>query len=212
MILNQEELIRLLVALLVGGIIGLEREFHAKTAGFRTITLITVGATLFTIISFYFSPDDPGRLAANIVVGIGFLGAGAILLSEGKVKGLTTASSIWVAAALGMAIGVGEFILAAIGTLVVILVLWLLSPIDRLIDVIGREVRTYEVTYILSQGRLDEIERRITLSGLQLLSKHQMKVGENRLQGHWELRGPLARHNQFTESLLGDEDILEVRY
>lgn len=212
MILNQAELIRLLVALLVGGIIGLEREFHAKAAGLRTITLITIGAALFTIVSFHFSPGDPGRVAANIVVGVGFLGAGAILLSEGKVRGLTTASSIWVAAALGIAVGLGEFILAASGTLVVILVLWLLSPIDRLVDALGRDVRTYEVTYTPRAGELDEIERRITLSGLQPLSKRQMKVGENRLQGHWELRGPLARHNQFTESLLGDEDILEVRY
>lgn len=212
MFLNQDELIKLLVALLVGGIVGFEREAHGKSAGLRTITLITVGATLFTILSFHFAPDDPGRVAANIVVGIGFLGAGAILLSEGRVKGLTTASSIWVAAALGMAIGLGEFGLAAIATLVVILVLWLLSPIDRLIDALGREVRTYELTYILRAGKLDEIERRVTLSGLQLLSKQQMKVGANRLQGQWELRGPRARHNQFTESLLGDEDIIEVRY
>jgi putative Mg2+ transporter-C (MgtC) family protein len=93
MILNDQEMLKLLVALLVGGIVGFEREVHAKAAGLRTITLITVGATLFTILSSHFSAIEPGRVAANIVVGVGFLGAGAILLSEGKVKGLTTASS-----------------------------------------------------------------------------------------------------------------------
>lgn len=212
MIPPQDVLLKLLVALLVGGIIGFEREVHAKAAGLRTITLITVGATLFTILSSQFSRLDPSRVAANIVVGVGFLGAGAILLSEGKVRGLTTASSIWVAAAIGMAIGLGDFALAASGTFVVILVLWLLSPIDRLVDVLGREVRAYEITYALRAGKLDEIEQRITASGLQLIRKRQMKVGENRLQGHWELRGALARHNQLTESLLGDDEIMELRY
>jgi putative Mg2+ transporter-C (MgtC) family protein len=209
---THDELIKLLLALLVGGIVGLEREVHAKAAGFRTITLITVGATLFTILSFYFSAIDPGRVAANIVVGVGFLGAGAILHLEGKVKGLTTASSIWVAAALGMAIGLGEFAVAASGTFVVILVLWLLSPVDRLVNALGREVRAYEVTYASREGKLDEIEQRITASGLQLLRERQMKLGENRLQGQWELRGPQASHNQFTEALLGDKEISELKY
>jgi uncharacterized membrane protein YhiD involved in acid resistance len=110
-----------------------------------------------------------------------------------------------------MAIG-GLFALAAAGTIVVILVLWLLSPVDRLVNALGREVRTYEVTYALREGKLDEIEQRISASGLKPLRERQMKVGENRLQGHWELRGALARHNQFTESLLGDEEIIELKY
>jgi putative Mg2+ transporter-C (MgtC) family protein len=99
---EQQELIKLVFALLAGSLVGIERAAPAKAAGLRTITLITVGSTLFTMLSFHFSPGDPGRVAANIVVGIGFLGAGAILLSQGKLRGLTTASSIWVAAAVGM--------------------------------------------------------------------------------------------------------------
>jgi putative Mg2+ transporter-C (MgtC) family protein len=210
--LDQGELIKLLASLLVGGIIGFEREVHSKAAGLRTITLITLGATLFTMFSFGFSPDDPGRVAANIVVGVGFLGAGAILFSEGRVRGLTTASSIWVAAALGMGIGVGDYALVAMATVLVILVLWLFTRFDRLIDVVGREVRTYEITYAAREGKLEEVEKRITASGLKTVRRRRMKLGEDRLRGEWELRGPLARHAEFIDAMLADKDILELRY
>src|SRR5450759_671265 len=84
---SQEDLFKLLLAVVIGGLIGLEREMHAKAAGLRTITLITFGATLFTMLSLGFKDD---RVIANIVTGVGFLGAGSILFSEGRVKGLTT--------------------------------------------------------------------------------------------------------------------------
>ena len=92
---TQEDLLKLLFAVLIGGLIGIEREMHAKAAGLRTITLITVGAALFTIISLDFKDD---RVIANIVTGVGFLGAGSIMFMEGRLTGLTTASTIWVAA------------------------------------------------------------------------------------------------------------------
>jgi putative Mg2+ transporter-C (MgtC) family protein len=108
-VFTPEDLIKVLIAVVIGGIIGMEREIHSKAAGLRTITLITIGATIFTILSEKFGDPSTSRIAANIVTGIGFLGAGVILFAEGKLKGLTTASSIWVAAALGMAVGVGEY-------------------------------------------------------------------------------------------------------
>ena len=93
-----ETVVKLLLALVAGGLIGAEREFHDKTAGFRTITFICVGATLFTILSLEIGSEanDPGRIAASIVTGIGFIGAGVILRREGHVTGVTTASTIWV--------------------------------------------------------------------------------------------------------------------
>ena len=102
-----DELIKLLVALFAGAIIGAEREYKSKAAGFRTVILITVGSTLFTMISNYISND--GRVASNIVTGIGFLGAGAIFREGMNVKGLTTATTIWISAAIGMAIGIGRY-------------------------------------------------------------------------------------------------------
>jgi putative Mg2+ transporter-C (MgtC) family protein len=212
MLITTDDLIKLLAALLIGGMIGFEREIHAKAAGLRTLTLITVGSTLFTMLSFRFGADNPGRVASNIVTGVGFLGAGAILLSEGKIKGLTTASSIWVAAALGMGIGLGAYELVIAATVLVIIVLWLFARLDRLIDILGREVRVYDIVYLPKLGKYEEIEKRIAASKLNIVRKRRLKVGENLLEGEWELRGALARHNKFTDALLGDDEIVEVKY
>ena len=101
-----ENLIKLGLAVLVGGIVGAEREFQDKAAGFRTIILITVCSALFTIFSISMDPDNSRtRIAANIVTGIGFLGAGAIVREGGRIAGLTTAATIWLSSALGMGIG-----------------------------------------------------------------------------------------------------------
>ncbi|HSH66426.1 MAG TPA: MgtC/SapB family protein [Bacteroidia bacterium] len=98
-----EETIQLLIAILIGGIIGIEREYSNKSAGFRTMILICVGATLFTILSEKISTTNDDRIAANIITGIGFIGAGVVFKEGFTVTGLTTAASIWVTAALGSA-------------------------------------------------------------------------------------------------------------
>ena len=110
-------LARLVVALLLGALVGYERERAAKPAGIRTHSMVSLGAALFTIVSIYGfgGKGDPGRVAAQIVTGVGFLGAGLILHLRGNVQGLTTATSLWVTAAIGMAAGVG-MILMAVGT------------------------------------------------------------------------------------------------
>jgi putative Mg2+ transporter-C (MgtC) family protein len=209
MILAQEDLFKLLLAVLLGGLIGLEREMHAKAAGLRTITLITLGATLFTMFSLRYADD---RVIANIVTGVGFLGAGAILLSEGRVKGLTTASTIWVAAALGMGIGLGEYYLAGVGAVIVFIVLWLFARFDQLIDVLGREIREYDITFIAREGKQDEIEAIIRACGLKIIRRRRMKVGENLFQVEWEVRGALSRHNRFSDLMLADNEVSELRY
>lgn len=129
-----EILIRLIVALLLGVIIGTERVFAGKTAGIRTYALVTLGSALFVVVSQIVAKDflgqtmfDPLRVASQIVVGIGFLGAGMVVLSGGQMIGLTTASGIWVAAGIGMATGFGLYwpaIIATILTLVVFILLW----------------------------------------------------------------------------------------
>lgn len=209
MYILQEDLLKLLMAVAIGGLIGLEREMHSKAAGLRTLTLITVGATLFTMLSLRFEDD---RVVANIVTGVGFLGAGAILLSEGRIKGLTTASSIWVAAAIGMGIGLGEFVLAAVSAGIVFLVLWLFARLDRLIDVLGREIRTYDITYVPREGKLEEIEAAIHKCGLKIVRRRRMKLEGNLLQGEWELRGALSRQTRFSDIMLADMEIVELKY
>ena len=115
--MDPDILIKLAAAVLVGGLIGAEREFRDKAAGFRTIIFIALGSTLFTVFSSLLAgqENDPARIAANIVTGIGFLGAGAIMRDGGRVAGLTTAATIWLTAALGMGIGSGRILLASLG-------------------------------------------------------------------------------------------------
>lgn len=135
----QTVIIRILVAFILGVIIGIERGISHKVVGFRTLTLVCVGSTGFTLISIYgFQNVDTSRVAAQIVTGIGFLGAGAILHKGYITKGLTTAAALWVAAAIGMACGCGMFVLAFIITLMSLVLLWVLKPfkihLDRMMD------------------------------------------------------------------------------
>jgi putative Mg2+ transporter-C (MgtC) family protein len=136
--LDIELVLRLVGAALLGGVIGLEREVRDQPAGFRTHMLVALGSCLFTLISAYGfgafgegpgTPYDPTRIAAQIVTGIGFLGAGAIIRSGMSVRGLTTAASLWVVAAIGMAVGAGAYILSTAATAVALLTLFVLRPL-----------------------------------------------------------------------------------
>ena len=135
----QTIIIRILISFVLGVIIGIERGISHKTVGFRTISLVCVGSTAFTLISIYgFQGVDTSRVAAQIITGIGFLGAGAILHKGYITKGLTTAAALWVSAAVGMACGTGMFVLAFIVTLMALILLWVLKPfkihLDRMLD------------------------------------------------------------------------------
>lgn len=137
--LSQSQIVsRMLVSLLVGLIIGYERSRNLKPAGIRTYSLVCIGATLFMIVSVYGLPSiayeftgfrlDPGRVAAQIVTGIGFVGAGAIWKDRGNIRGLTTAANLWVTAGLGMAVGLGMFFLTFVSVGCIFLALYS-SPI-----------------------------------------------------------------------------------
>ena len=115
--------LRLLIAILLGGVIGIEREYRSKDAGFRTHFLVALGSALFCIVSQYgfgFDLKDSSRVAAQVVSGIGFLGAGTIIFQRNVVRGLTTAAGLWVTAAIGLACGSGMFAAAAIATVLII--------------------------------------------------------------------------------------------
>lgn len=131
-----EFVLRLLAATLMGAAIGLEREYHAKEAGVRTHLLVALGSCIFMILSIYgfdmiLDRDnvslDPSRIASQVVTGIGFIGAGTIILQKQMVRGLTTAAGLWVTAAIGLACGNGMYILAVVTTAVVLLSLGLLN-------------------------------------------------------------------------------------
>ena len=125
-------ILRLLLAVALGAAIGLEREFRQKPAGLRTNMLIALGSALFTVVSIEMGRGNgtPDRIAAQIVTGIGFLGGGAILRSGESVHGMTTAATIWVNAAVGMAAGAGAFAMATVATVITLIVLAVLPPVE----------------------------------------------------------------------------------
>ncbi|MBI1975927.1 MAG: MgtC/SapB family protein [Candidatus Omnitrophica bacterium] len=135
--------IRLLIALALGGLIGLEREIHGSDAGLRTHILVCLGSSLVMVVSILmakqFPGTDPGRISAQVVSGIGFLGAGSILRSATSVRGLTTAASIWAVAGIGLGAGAGFYSSAAIASLLIVLTLWLLRFIEKMLNLKERE-------------------------------------------------------------------------
>lgn len=158
--------LRLLIALLLGGAIGIEREYRSKDAGFRTHFLVALGSALFCIVSQYgfgFDLKDSSRVAAQVVSGIGFLGAGTIIFQRNMVRGLTTAAGLWVTAAIGLTCGTGMYAVAAIATAMVLLGLELLNaaiPQIGTTTVVLRFSATTmkEVEQVVEQAKQDSIE------------------------------------------------------
>jgi putative Mg2+ transporter-C (MgtC) family protein len=169
-----ELLVRLLLAAVLGGAIGAERELNDQPAGLRTHMLLTIGACLFTLISAYGfgRGTDPSRIAAQIVTGIGFLGGGAIVRHGLTVKGVTTAASIWATASVGVAIGAGSYVLGVGGAVLVVGTLFGLRQADEVLQRWGvsREEYLVEAVPGFDMERLAEIGRRekVALRGMQL--------------------------------------------
>jgi putative Mg2+ transporter-C (MgtC) family protein len=177
-------MLRLLVALVLGAVVGLERERQERAAGLRTVTMVSLGSCLFTIVGAYgFGQTDPSRVAAQIVTGIGFLGAGTIFLRKDLVRGLTTAATIWAVAAIGMAAGTSQYIIALFTTLLILSVLMVLKPIERRFFKRPNEA---QVSLILPRGE-GEIERvRAALRAIDAfpmsLRIHELNETDDRLE------------------------------
>ena len=127
-----EPIARLLIAAILGAVVGLERQLTKKRVGLRTYMLVSMGAALFTVISTFEFQVDPARVAGGIVTGIGFLGAGSIIASRGQVHGITTAASLWAVAGVGLAAGSGNYILAVVAAILVFVILHLKAVIKNL--------------------------------------------------------------------------------
>ena len=130
-----QELLKICLSAVIGCMVGLEREIRRKPAGFRTLAIISVGATIFTICSYKLGfPDYEDRIAANIITGVGFLGDGVIYRNGFSVSGITTAATIWIAAALGMLIGIGEYGLTALALVTSLIILSVMEYLQDYID------------------------------------------------------------------------------
>jgi putative Mg2+ transporter-C (MgtC) family protein len=204
------DLIKLLAALVAGGLIGAERERSRKAVGLRTLILISTGSALFTILSIHLAQgtdNDPGRIAANIITGIGFLGAGVILEDRGRVTGLTTAATIWLSAALGMAAGMGQFMLLAITTALAMLVLLVFHHFERVLASSSEE-RTYVITTAMEWDKVKHLKNLFREYGLELLNHKQEKRGKAMLCT-FEVMGSAKKHEKVTQKLMADNEIKE---
>lgn len=206
----ETDLIRVGISIVIGVIIGFEREYHNKSAGLRTFTLVSFGACIFTILSERMGMgSETDRIAANIVTGIGFLGAGVIFKSENRLSGITTATTIWAAASLGMAAGSGHYVLAFTGVAIVIVVLSLLIPLQKIID-----ARNFVRLYKITTPNVKEIDY-----GIELMKKFELNaviVGQimdgNSVETTWELSGKRNHHDEFVVALLKDSVINHFQY
>ena len=192
--------VRMLLAAILGAGIGLEREIHEHPAGMRTHLLVSLGTAIFTVLSIYgfegitangVSPTvDPTRIAAQVVSGIGFLGAGAILKYGTSIRGLTTAASLWTTAAIGMAAGAGEWVIAAVGTLITIVSLWPLQAfVSRRIHRPGAQL----VRLRLEVGRLEalgDISRLAAERHVEMAAINSQRIGKGRYEMELTLRVP----------------------
>ncbi|MBA3827603.1 MAG: MgtC/SapB family protein [Taibaiella sp.] len=210
--LASDIILKLTLAVLLGGMVGVERELRSKSAGFRTLILVCLASTLFTIFSqtlgIHTSPD---RIAANIVVGIGFMGAGVIFRGDNnKVNGITTAASMWMVAALGVGIGSGYYLLSAISCMVVIVVLYLFTfleiPLDRL-----NQVRDYKIVYAYEEYNQHKYEALIKKYHLKIKSRTLRKTG-NIITGSWLVQGTERNHHNFIECILKDAAVNDFAF
>lgn len=203
-----ETLIRLTLAAFLGGLIGLERELSHKPAGLRTNLFICFGAALFTILSFRYSEGtlDHNRISAQIIPGIGFIGAGSILRDKGNVTGLTTAATLFVVASIGMAAGGGEYLLAIFATMLILIGLEVLGRLENHFSfkpvLMDYEIAGPDVERIVSEVNRVMDERRMLMTTMAIggtEGHHRMQFGvEARRREHKQLLNTLKGAEGFT--------------
>jgi putative Mg2+ transporter-C (MgtC) family protein len=203
---------KLLLAVLIGGVLGAEREYRSKSAGFRTLTMICLGAALFTLLSKLIgSPGTPDRIAANVVVGIGFVGAGVIFKGDisSKVSGITTAAMIWVTAALGMAIGAGYLLIATVACVLVLLVLFVFSLVEGWIDRVN-QIRNYKIICRFERDAVHRFEDLFRSHHLKFRRIRQAKsIAAGLITSEWVVQGAEKDHRSVAQELMNDTSVME---
>jgi putative Mg2+ transporter-C (MgtC) family protein len=230
-----EEILRLFMALSLGSIVGIEREYIQQSAGLRTHILVCLGATIFTMISIsditagtdvgsqiandpymtYRLVRDPARIASQIVVGIGFIGGGAVLRHGANVRGLTTAASLWVMASIGMLVGVGSYQLAAIATVFSFLVLFIIGGLER--TMFKKYMKKFSLLKIQVTAReksLPEVEqwleKNFPSKTVEVKTQHNEEHHTASMSYTIDLRGLQADVNQLSKKLNAVEGVLSA--
>jgi putative Mg2+ transporter-C (MgtC) family protein len=202
---------KLLIAVLIGGIIGAEREYHNKSAGLRTLMLICLGSTLFTMFSMEIGKENsPDRIAGGIVAGIGFVGAGVIFRGGTGINGVTTAATIWVTAALGMGVGAGHQYVSLIGCIVLVGILQAFTVIENWIDRINCS-HTYKITVPYHDRVLEQFELLMQQNHLTYKRGPQCREQQS-ISATWEAEGSKKNHSAFIHHMLNNAAVARFEY
>ncbi|TFZ40367.1 MgtC/SapB family protein [Soehngenia longivitae] len=216
MIRNSDIFVRLILAAIVGGLIGMEREASNRPAGFRTHILVSVGSTLMMLVSINGATDgaDSTRIAAQVVSGIGFLGAGTILRNGNTIKGLTTAASLWVCAGIGLAIGQGFYFAAIVTSIIALLSLIYLGKLEKTIL-----SDAYSQLTIISRernGLIGEIgtvlgKNNITIKNIEISEIKKLESGDSIIEMNFSIKRPVGSNDfEFIQMLSMIEGINSV--
>ncbi len=194
-----ENVIRICLAFGAGALLGFERESQSKPAGLRTMILITVGSALFSVLSISLTNSTFDRIASNIVTGVGFVGGGVIFKEGASVKGITTAATIWTAAAIGMAIGFGDYWLAGVSLVLVMITLTTLSYIEEKVD--GNEKKIYKITFDTRHYSLEKLEEDLLKIKVRFSKKKLIRKQTN-LTVYCHVKEKKSKHKMLENELM----------
>ncbi len=205
----QNELILICISIIIGVLIGTEREYRNKSAGLRTFILVSFGSCLFTILSIRIGVGNPDRLAANIITGIGFLGAGVIFKDDNKVAGITTATTIWATASLGMCIGAGYVYLGLLGSVIVLIILVGLTYLQNYID----DYHKIKYYTILTKSKEEYEYCQTFFKKFDLkFSVAKQHATDGNVSTTWLVRGKSKQHKMLMKQLLDDKIIKTYQF
>ncbi len=205
-----DDIIKLCISFLAGAIIGFEREYRSKSAGLRTMILISLGSTLFTIVSVRIGAD-PSRMAANVVTGIGFLGGGIIFRETNRVHGTTTAATVWAVAALGVSIGSGLYDLMVVASIMLLFALVVMNIFERRFIHLKNQSRSYRIVSPYRHKMLKQYEKLFEEHGLKV-KRGKQNLSAERISGNWVLEGSEKEHEKLTRRLMNEPDIIELDF
>ncbi len=209
--LPHDIILKLLLSIVIGGVIGAEREYRSKSAGFRTLTLICLGSALFTVFSELIGAgSNPDRIASNIATGIGFVGAGVIFKGDIGVNGITTAAMIWVTAALGMGIGAGYEWVSVIACVLILIMLFIFGLAENWIDHLN-QTRNYKIQTDFKEETMGKFEQCFHAHHLKFKRAREVKEGDT-ISGEWYVRGSKQNHLDFINEILHDPEISRFEY
>jgi putative Mg2+ transporter-C (MgtC) family protein len=202
--------LRLLLSFVIGTAIGLEREYRSKAAGLRTMIMICLGSTIFTEISFMIGGSTPDRIASNIVTGVGFLGAGVIFKDGMTITGITTATTIWISAALGMAVGAGQYFIAIVSSFVVLIVLTGLEKVQVIVERLHQS-RSYKISFTFHENFETQMEEQLARLKLGFKKKRDLKEADHFVL-YYEIFGKEKRLDHFNTFLKDHKQVKSYDY